>query len=1046
MSIPLLANKQGTRVVSLAAALLLLFIAGCASSPYGSAPVSPISVALNITSGSVEVGGTQQFSATVQNSSDLTVIWEVNGIVGGNSTVGTISNGLYTAPLTVPTPAVVTVLAIAHADSSKTASASITITPPISVTVAPTPQNVQTSQAQPFTATVANDAQNKGVTWTLSGAGCTGASCGTLSANSSASGAAITYTAPATLPSPSTVKLQATSVADSTKSASATITITAPPALAVTVAPPSASVQASGGTQSFSATVTNDAQNKGVTWILSGAGCSGASCGTLSASSSASGVGITYSAPATIPSPAAVTLTATSVADPTKSAPASITITAPPAIAVSVAPSTATVQSSGGTHVFAATVTNDPQNQGVTWALSGAGCTGVTCGTLSANSSASGVGVTYSAPSTVPSPATVSLAATSVTDPTKSAAATITVAVFAGNISVTLSPKRGGLTLSQKLNFTATVTNDVGAAGVTWSATGGGTFSNTTATTATYSAPGTAGSVTITATSVVDPTKSASSTLGVTDLPGVFTYHNDLARDGVNAQEYALTTANVAAATFGKLFSCTVDGALYAQPLWVANLTIGGNPHNAVFVATTHDTVYAFDADASPCQQLWTKSLLASGETWVDQNDVGTGDIQPDIGVIGTPVIDPATNTLYVVAKSKVSGNNCNTTSNCHQRLHALSLLDGSEPVAATDITSAISVPGTGDGSSGGNVAFNTRTQNQRPGLVLSSGVVYVAWASHGDNTPYHGWVIGFNKSTLQIVSTFNANPNGNDSGIWMSGGAPSADSGGNLYFLTGNGTFDANSGGSDYGDSTVKLSTSSGLAVAGYFTPADQQNLEGSDADHGSGGAAILVDQPSGSPHQHLVIGGGKEGNLFLLDRDNLGGYGASASPADSNAVQKFSIGNPIFSTAAFWNNALYIAGIFGPVKSFSFNTTTGLFNTAATSQSPGSNYGFPGATPSISATGSSSNGIVWALYNGQYCTQQSSACGPTVLHAYDATNLATELWNSGSTAGNAVKFTVPTIANGKVYVGTRGNNTGGAASSTSTPGELDVFGLLPN
>jgi hypothetical protein len=428
----------------------------------------------------------------------------------------------------------------------------------------------------------------------------------------------------------------------------------------------------------------------------------------------------------------------------------------------------------------------------------------------------------------------------------------------------------------------------------------------------------------------------------------------------------------------------------------------------------------------------------------VDQNDVGTGDIQPDIGIIGTPVIDPATNTLYVVAKSKLSGGSCNPTSNCKQRLHGLSLIDGSEAVAGATIDGSISVPGTGDGSSGGNVAFNTRTQNQRPGLALSNGVVYVAWASHGDNTPYHGWVIGFNKTTLGIVATWNANPNGNDSGIWMAGGAPAADSSGNLYFLTGNGTFDAASGGLDYGDSTVKLSTGSGLAVASYFTPADQQSLENGDADHGSGGAAILVDQPMGSPHQHLLIGGGKEGNLFLLDRDSLGGYGANANPTDSNAVQKLNFGNGIFATAAFWNNSLYLAGVGGHVKAFAFNTGMGKFDTSPASQST-AGFGFPGATPSVSATGAT-NGIVWALDNSEYCTQQSPGCGPAVLHALDASNLGSELWNSGSSAGNAVKFTVPTVANGKVYVGTRGNNAGGAANTTSTPGELDVYGLLPN
>lgn len=485
---------------------------------------------------------------------------------------------------------------------------------------------------------------------------------------------------------------------------------------------------------------------------------------------------------------------------------------------------------------------------------------------------------------------------------------------------------------------------------------------------------------------------------------------------------------------------------MYAQPLWAANLSIQSGTHNVIFAATTHDTVYAFDADTNPCVTYWKKSLLGSGETWVSNSDVGTGDIQPDVGIIGTPVIDAASNTLYVVSKSKTSGSNCTPATSCFQRLHALSLIDGSEKFGGpVNITSEISVPGTGDGSSGGNVAFNTLRENQRPGLVLSGGVVYVAWASHGDNGPYHGWVIGFNASTLSIAGTFNANPNGSDSGIWMSGGAPAADSSGNLYFLTGNGTFDANSGGSDYGDSTVKMSTTAPYSVAGYFTPADQQNLEGGDTDHGSGGAAILVDQPSG-PHQHLVIGGGKKGNFFLLDRDNLGGYGANANPVDSNAVQKFSEGNGIFSTAAFFNNALYIAGAGGRLKSFAFNTTTGQFNASQTSQSPAS-FGFPGATPSVSAWGTT-NGIIWAMNNNAYCTQQSSSCGPTVLHAYDATNVATELWNSsqtaGDAAGNAVKFTVPAVANGKVYVGTRGNDTGNGG--TTVPGEVDIYGLKPN
>jgi len=597
--------------------------------------------------------------------------------------------------------------------------------------------------------------------------------------------------------------------------------------------------------------------------------------------------------------------------------------------------------------------------------------------------------------------------------------------ITVGSITVSLSPKRGGLAITQSISLAAT-TND--PLGVTWSASAG-SFSAQAAATATYVAPNSAGTVTVTATSATDGTTSASATFGVTDFAGVLTYHNDLARDGVNSQEHALTTASVNTATFGKLFACTIDAPAYAQPLWVPSLSIGGGKHNVVFVATSHNTVYAFDADASPCVKYWNVSLINAGETYVSSNDVNSTDIYPDIGIVGTPVIDAATSTLYVVSKSETSGTTCSPADSCFQRLHALSLVDGSEKFGGpANITSAISVPGTGDGSSGGNVAFSTLRQNQRPGLVLLNGVVYVAWASHGDNTPYHGWVVGFDKSTLAIVATFNANPNGSDSGIWMSGGAPASDASGYLYFLTGNGTFDVNTGGSDYGDSTLKLSTSSGLSVADYFTPSNQASLAAGDTDHGSGGAAILVDQPGG-PVQHLLIGGGKEGTLFLLNRDNLGQY----TTTNSGAIQSVSIGNGIFATAVFWNNALYIAGSGGTLKQFPFNTTSGQFGSVLHSSSH--SFNFPGSTPSVSASSSTTNGIVWALDNSAYGTPCCSN-GPAVLHAYDATNVGTELWNStqgtGNAAGNAVKFTVPTVANGKVYVGTRG--------------ELSVYGLLPN
>ncbi len=598
--------------------------------------------------------------------------------------------------------------------------------------------------------------------------------------------------------------------------------------------------------------------------------------------------------------------------------------------------------------------------------------------------------------------------------------------ISTGGITVSLSPKRGGLAVTQAISLTAT-TND--PLGVTWSATAG-SFSAKAALTATYVAPSSAGTLTVTATSATDGTTSASATFGVTDLAGVLTYHNDLARDGVNMQEHALTTANVKTVTFGKLFACSIDSPAYAQPLWVPNLSIGGGKHNVVFVATSHNTVYAFDADTKSCVKYWNVSLMNAGETFVSNTDVGSDDIFTDIGIVGTPVIDASTNTLYVVSKSKTTATACTPATSCFQRLHALSLIDGSEKFGGpANITAAISVPGTGDGSSGGNVTFNTLRENQRPGLVLLNGVVYVAWASHGDRTPYHGWVIGFDKTSLSRVATFNANPNGSDAGIWMGGGAPAADSAGNLYFLTGNGTFDANTGGLDYGDSTVKLSTSGALTVADYFTPMDQANLSSADRDHGSGGAAILMD-PSSGPVAHLLIGGGKSGVLYLLNRDNMGGFDSSMNHVVQSLVVS---GNEILATAVVWNNSLYIAASSSPLQQFPFISSTGQFGTALHSSSH--SFGGKGATPSVSASSVSANGIVWALDSGDYgapcCTS-----GPAVLHAYDAANVGTELWSStqgtGNAAGNAVKFTVPTVANGKVYVGTRS--------------ELSVYGLLPN
>ena len=631
---------------------------------------------------------------------------------------------------------------------------------------------------------------------------------------------------------------------------------------------------------------------------------------------------------------------------------------------------------------------------------------------------------------------------------------TLTMTISPAAITVAVSPGRAGLAVGQALPVSAT-TND--NAGVTWSVRpAGGTFNPGTSLNGapvTFTAASAAGVYTLTATSVTDTAQSASLSVGVTDLPGVYTYHNDLERDGANTREYALTPANVNTGSFGKLFSCSVDGAVYAQPLWVANLSVGGARHNVVFVATAHDSLYAFDADASPCTQLWKVSLIdtghgaAAGETTVPSGTsdflVGFGpgsggDITPEVGVIGTPVIDPAGAILYVVSKSVDSGR-----TNFYQRLHAIDLTTGNEK-SGSPVAIAASYPGTGDG--GTRVAFSPRYQNQRAGLALVNGRVYVAWGSHDDAPPWYGWIAGYvyNGAAFTQSAALTVTPNTQEGGIWMSGGAPSADTNGHLYVITGNGTFDVtNPSGptNDYGDCFLQLNSS--LAVSSWFTPSDQATDNSQDFDFGSGGSALVLNLSTGP--QHLVVGGGKDGMLYLLNGDAMGGSG------DPAAYQHFSLlgSNEIYETAAFWNNTLYIAPVATSMLAYAFDPSTNLFNTTPTSQSAAT-FAFPGSTPSVSASGAGSNGIVWGIDSSNYCTAMSTACAATVLHAYDATDLATELWNSSmvgaDAAGNAVKFAVPTVANGKVYVGTRGNNTGGTVGSTTISGELDVYGLKPN
>ncbi|MBI3478064.1 MAG: PQQ-binding-like beta-propeller repeat protein [Acidobacteria bacterium] len=478
----------------------------------------------------------------------------------------------------------------------------------------------------------------------------------------------------------------------------------------------------------------------------------------------------------------------------------------------------------------------------------------------------------------------------------------------------------------------------------------------------------------------------------------VLTQHNDNYRTGQNTGETILTPANVTTAKFGKLFSQTVDGYVYAQPLVVPNVNIPGKgTHNVVYVATEHDTLYAFDADnktggnASP---LWQVSFLnpGAGIGVVTSGDVGCNDLVPEIGITGTPAIDLSTQTLYLVTKTKDNGQFVH-------KVHAIDITTGAEKFGGP-----VAVQATLKG-----VAFEPHREAQRAALLVQNGVVYIAWASHCDIGPYHGWVMAYDAQTLQQKSVWNSTPTGGLGGFWQAGAGIAADSRDLLYLSSGNGDFDKNFGGSNYGDTIVKLGFNKAgkLIAKDYFTPHDQKFLQDTDTDLGSGGVLLIPDRPKKKP---LLVQVGKEGTVYVTNRNRMGKFNPND---DSQIIQNLpgAVGG-MWGMPAFWNNNVYFGGVGDNLKAFSFDPVAGLLSTTPTSNT-GTFFNYPGTTPSISANGTT-NGIVWALQTDH---------APEVLHAYDATNLSTELYNSSQNQtrdnpGTSVKFVVPTVANGKVYV----------------------------
>jgi hypothetical protein len=502
----------------------------------------------------------------------------------------------------------------------------------------------------------------------------------------------------------------------------------------------------------------------------------------------------------------------------------------------------------------------------------------------------------------------------------------------------------------------------------------------------------------------------------VNPSPGVdvTTHHNDLSRTGQNLNEVMLTPANVKSATFGKIGFFAVDGLVDAQPLYLSNMTIPGKGiRNVLYVVTENDSAYAFDATTG--EVLWQVSALLAGETVSDNRSCYQ--VIPSIGVTSTPVIDRTHGAIYLVAMSK------DASGKYHQRLHALDLTSGAELFGGPTTIQA-TYPGAGPNSTGSNVVFDPGQYKERAALLLLNGVVYTAWASHCDFDPYNGWIMGFSASTLAMTTVLNITPNGTEGAIWMSGAGPAVDSTGNIYLLDANGTFDTSldSRGfpshGDFGNAFLKLSATGGLAVADYFEMVNQDFENTHDQDLGSGGALLILDLTDNSGAiRHLAVGAGKDANMYVVNRDSMGKF----NPAGGNAYQEIDGIGQVFSSPAYFNNTVY----FGPVGTSmkAFGIANALLSSTPSSQTA-SSFAYPGVTPAISANGST-NAILWAVENSG---------GAGVLHAYDPANLATELYNSNQagTRDNFSdnKFITPTIANGKVYVG--------------TPTGVIVFGLL--
>lgn len=500
----------------------------------------------------------------------------------------------------------------------------------------------------------------------------------------------------------------------------------------------------------------------------------------------------------------------------------------------------------------------------------------------------------------------------------------------------------------------------------------------------------------------------------------VTTSQYDNLRTGATLDEKTLTPQNVNASQFGRLGAFKVDGAVYAQPLFLPAVEIPGKGnHNVLFVATERDSVYAFDADRPNDPPLWHVSLLdkRGGEEPVPASDVQCPFIEPEVGITSTPVIDSQSGTVYVLARTMIG--HFFKDYEYYQRLHALAITTGAEKFGGP-VQITASVRGKGDGSKNGDVRFDALRENPRAALLLVKGTVYLTWGSSCDVDPYHGWVMAYDAQTLAQKAVLNVTPDGSEGGIWGSDTGLGADASGNVYVSTGNGTFDAASGGRDYGDSLLKLGLDgSSLSVRDYFTPSNQAQLSGADADLGSSGPLLLPDQPGA--HRHVLVQPTKGSVIYLIDRDQMGQFHAEGDAV----VQRIRTAGGGYGAMAYWNGHVYFACSDDSLRDFALENGQLKLRSSSSKR-----FANPGATPSVSADGNK-NAIVWAI-----ATKTWNGPGqPAVLYAFDANNLSEPIFTSEQNskrdrAGMATRFVIPLVVNGHVYFGARD--------------EVEVYGLL--